>query len=211
MLKYLPVFRCTKYYLILFFTTLISCKQNNKLEIIKSIPEDETLSLKYEVLNQLIKEDSINSHSKNFVYSKAVLPISIISKRDEERTLGLDLKYDSLFRVEDSSFYKIQEKIDYRFKLDSSKIHSKIQYVTAEEFYNMRNNGVEKFWTNFNKRFEGKCMRGYSVPFFTKDKTICVVQTSTSCGMFDGYKFTVIYRKISGKWTIIRSYDYSVT
>ncbi|KQT18582.1 hypothetical protein ASG31_07660 [Chryseobacterium sp. Leaf404] len=197
--------------MILFFTALISCKQNKKLEIIKSIPEDEILSLKYEVLNQLIKEDSIASHFNNFVYSKGTLPVTIINDIDEERPLGLDLKYDSLFKAEDSSFYKTQEKTDYRFKLDSSKIHSKIQYVTAEELYNMRSNGVEKFWTNFNKRFEGKCVKVYSVPFFTKDKTICVVQNSTSCGILAADGSTAIYKKVDGKWIIIRSYDHWVS
>lgn len=63
-----------KHYLFLILLILISCKKN---EVRKEItPKDETLDLKYEVLNQLItdqiKEDSINGILHDNIYNIAV-------------------------------------------------------------------------------------------------------------------------------------------
>jgi len=188
---------------------IFSCKKNEaKVEI---IPKDETLDLKYEVLNQLIENDSINSGRSRFIYSTGLMPTTINKDVKEIRPLGVDLTFDSIFLEKDSVFYYNQEKIDFKFKFDRSKIKSKLKYVTAEKILQMRQTTNREFWQEFYKRFDRKCLRTFSIPFFNKDKTICVIQNSTSCGILDAVSYTAIYKKVNGKWIEVRSYDHWVS
>lgn len=197
-----------KLYVFLLFL-LISCNKNDaKVEI---IPKDETLDVKYEVLNQLIENDNVNSVRSHFIYSTVLMPTTINKGIEEIRPLGVDLTFDSIFLEKDSVFYFNQEKINFKFKFDRSKIKSKLKYLTAEKLHQMRQTTNRDFWLEFYKRLDGKCLRTYSVPFFNKDKTICVIQNSTSCGILDAVGYTAIYKKVNGKWIEIRSYDHWIS
>lgn len=198
-----------KQYIFLFLFLIISCKKNESN--IKVSLKDETLDLKYEVLNQLIENDSIAHYHKSFIYMKTLLPATINKDSNDVRPLGVDLKYDSIFLVKDSAYYKNQEKINLKFKLDKSKIKGSLRYMTDQEFQKMRENPLNNFWDEFYKKYEHKCMRSYSVPFFIKDKTMCVVQNSTSCGILDGIGYIGIYKKINGKWIMVSSYSHWIS
>jgi hypothetical protein len=194
-----------KYYAFLFFLLIISCKKNEaNLEV---IPKDVTLDLKYEVLNQLIKSDSLMPYFNHFIYCSTLTPVNIDVDENEIRPLGVDLKYDSIFLQKDSAYYKRQVKVALNFKFDKTKIKSNLKYITGQELQKLSENKVNDFWTEFNTKYKSKCICYYSVPFFNKDKTICVVQYSTSCGPLAGDGKTSLYEKINGKWTIIKSYD----
>lgn len=211
LIKNFPKLKRISCHILLFLTVFISCKKGEREMKLNTIPKDETLSLKYEVLNQLIKNDSINYELNNLVYNKDLLAATINNEIGDERPLGIDLKYDSIFMEKDSTFYKLQEKINFNFKLDQKMIKTDLTYVTSKELSAMIMVDRRDFWNRFNKKFKNKCLRVYSVPFFNKEKTLCVVQNSTSCGILAADGFTAIYKKIKGKWTVIRSYDHWIS
>jgi hypothetical protein len=206
-----------KYYVFLFFLLIISCKKNElKSEV---IPKDETLDLKYEVLNQLIidkeKEDSLmlvnDNFKQDYVYnisSKKIYLETNIRDSDEPPPppgLGINLKYDSIFMQKDSAYYKQEEKI--LFKFNRNKIKENLLYTNDEELYKIGQVKPQDFWTEFDRKYKNKCIRTYSVPFFNKSRTICIVQYSMSCGPLYGGGQTSLYKKINGKWKIIKSFD----
>jgi hypothetical protein len=194
-----------KPYIIFFLLIIISCKKNDsKLTV---IPKDQDLNLRYEVLNQLIDNDSISFEKNSYLLVSTLRMVYLNEDKnnDEPRPLGFVLEYDSVFSKNDSAYYKNQEKIVSDFRLDKTKIHEKLRYVTNEELHKLDENRKSDFWTEFNKKFGSTCIRSFSVPFFNKDKTMCIVQSSTSCGYLNGSGYTAVYKKINGKWVEVKA------
>lgn len=184
---------------------LISCKKNEVRK--KVMPKDELLGLRYEVLNQLIKSDSVTSDFNLFVYNSTLNPVNINVKPDEIRPLGFDLKYDSIFSLKDSGYYKNQQIEVLNFKFDKNRIKSNVKYITGQELQDFQQIKNSNFWTEFDKKYGQKCIRRFSVPFFNKDKTICIVENSSSCGFLSAVGSTSIYKKVNGKWVILKTFD----
>ncbi|CEJ71946.1 hypothetical protein BN1195_04300 [Chryseobacterium oranimense G311] len=192
-----------KPYIIFFLLIIISCKKNDsKLTVVS---KDHDLNLRYEVLNQLIDSISFENNSYILVSTLRTVYLNKDENNDEPRPLGFVLEYDSVFSKNDSAYYKNQEKIVSDFRLDKTKICKKLRYVTDEELHKLDENRKSDFWTEFNKKFGGTCIRSFSVPFFNKDKTMCIVQSSTSCGYLNGSGYTAVYKKINGKWVEVKA------
>lgn len=184
---------------------LISCKKKEvKKEI---IPKDDLLNLRYEVLNQLIKNDSETLEFNYFIYNSTLSLVNIDVEDNEIRPLGINLKYDSIFLQKDSVYYKNQERDVLNFKFDKSRINVNLKYITGQELQRLHEINKSNFWTEFDKKYDNNCIRRFSVPFFNKDKTICIVQNSMSCGPLDGGGKTIIYKKKDGKWIVLKTFD----
>lgn len=199
-----------KNYLILILLLLISCKKNEvKTEI---IPYDETLDLRYEVLNQLIDENIKEKGSENYL-SNHVFHIpthSVYFKLDniedeKPQPFGIYLEYDSIFQVRDSVDYKNQSKLISNFKLNKNRVNHQLKYISDEELYRLREIGMSNFWDEFEKKYGDKCIESFSVPFFNNEKNICVVEYSSSCGFLNAIGSTSIYKKVNGKWILLKT------
>lgn len=207
-----------KHYLFLILLLLISCKKNEVKK--EMIPKDETLDLKYEVLNQLItdqiREDSINGTLHDNIYNIAVKRIFFEELNENEEpsptpSSVLNFSYDSIFAIKDSSYYKNQDRNLINFNLQKSRIKKKLDFVTTDEILKLNVKYKRDFWKEFRKKYGDKCIQTFSVPFFNKNKTVCLVQNSMSCGPLYGGGSTLIYKKISGKWKVINSYNHWVS
>ncbi|WEK68642.1 MAG: hypothetical protein P0Y62_12355 [Candidatus Chryseobacterium colombiense] len=209
-----------KQHIFLFLFLIISCKKNESN--IKVSLKDETLDLKYEVLNQLItddlKQDSIDlldyHFGHDYVYNIKLQDVFLnqINNNSDEPPIpafGINLDYDSVFAVKDSAYYRNSVMLLSNFKLDRNKMKSKLEYIMDEDLEKIRKNSERSgnFWTAFNKKYKDKCIKTFSVPFFNKDKNICIVKYSMSCGALYGAGKTSVYKKINGKWKFIRSFD----
>lgn len=202
-----------KDYLFLILLLLISCKKNEARKEI--IQKDETLDLKYEVLNQLItdqiREDSINDILHDNIYNIAVKRIFFEELNENEPppppVLALNFSYDSIFAMKDSSYYKKQDRNLINFNLQKSRIKNKLDFVTTDEILNLSIKYERNFWKQFRKKYGDKCIQTFSVPFFNKNKTLCIVQNSMSCGPLYGGGSTSIYKKVNEKWVVLRTFD----
>lgn len=199
-----------KHYIFLFLLIIISCKKNDSKANV--YPKDETLNLRYEVLNQLIDSDSSSNKPNSFIYITTLRSVYLYeNENDEPRPIGITLKYDSIFSQKDSAYYRNQEKMIFNFRFDKRKIKQKLQYSTDEELHKLDEIKNSDFWTEFDKKYGHKCIRSFSVPFFNKDKTMCIVQNSISCGFLNANGYTAIYKKINGKWIAVNSFDHWVS
>lgn len=206
-----------KHIIFLFLLIVVSCKKSeNRKE--KMIPKDGTLDLKYEVLNQLISEtESEEKFTDSYVYNISLMPISLeIPINTSELPppppgFGIRLNYDSIFISKDSAYYRNEMQIFKNFKFDKNKISKNLQFTTDEELFKLNQNRKSDFWTEFHKKYGIKCMQSFSVPFFNKDKTKCVVQHSFSCGYLNGRGYTAIYKKVDGKWIEVRTFDHWIS
>jgi len=202
-----------KDYLFLILLLLISCKKNEARKEI--IQKDETLDLKYEVLNQLItdqiREDSINDILHDNIYNIAVKRIFFEELNENEPppppVLALNFSYDSIFAMKDSSYYKNQDRNLINFHLQKSRIKNKLDFVTTDEILNLSIKYKRNFWKQFRKKYGDTCIQTFSVPFFNKNKTVCIVQNSMSCGRLYGGGSTSTYKKVNGKWVVLRTFD----
>lgn len=192
---------------------LISCKKNEARK--KIIQKDETLDLKYEVLNQLItdqiREDSINDILHDNIYNIAVKRIFFEELNENEEppppVLALNFSYDSIFAIKDSSYYKNQDRNLINFHLQKSRIKNKLDFLTTDEILNLSIKYERNFWKQFRKKYGDKCIQTFSVPFFNKNKMLCIVQTSMSCGPLYGGGSTSIYKKVNVKWVVLKTFD----
>lgn len=208
-----------KKYIFLILILLFSCKKNSTKP--EATIKDETIDLKYEVLNQLVadelKDDSLMGINKdfanNYVYNISTKKIYLENKNknsDEPPpppNFGISLEYNSIFLQKDSSYYLQQDKTLSNFRFNKNKIKKKLQYTNDEELYKISQIKSGDFWTEFDKLYKDKCIKTFSVPFFNKNKTFCIVQYSNSCGPLSGGGNTSIYKKLNGKWTRIKSFD----
>ena len=199
-----------KYLILIMFLFLFSCKE-----------KDETIDLKYEVLNQLITEDIMKrdkNDEKNYVYNIQIKNVSFpenkqIGNNFEELPPGLSMmiNYDKDFLETDSLFYKTQAEGLQDFKFEKSKLKKKIKVITSQEIENIYKTHFRNFWIEFDKRYPNTCIKTISVPFFNKEKNICIVKVSESCGSLWGGGFTGIYKKVNGTWIKIDSFDHWVS
>ena len=197
-------------YLFVILLLLICCKTSEEQKGI--IPKDENLDFRYEVLNQLIDSDSLSYKQNSFIYSSTLKSVYLYENESyEPKTLGITLKYDSVFSQKDSAYYRNQEKKTFNFRFDKRKVKQKLQYATDEELHKLNEIKNSDFWSEFNKKYGNKCIRRFSVPFFNKDKTMCIVQNSVSCGYLNANGYTAIYKKINGEWKEIKSFDHWVS
>ncbi|MBB4807964.1 hypothetical protein HNP38_003304 [Chryseobacterium defluvii] len=199
-----------KHFIFLILLIIISCKKAEPQ--IKILQKDTDLDLRYEVLNQLIESDSSTYAMDKFLYITTLRRVYLYeNESDEPKPIGITLKYDSIFSQKDSAYYRNQEKIILGFGFDKTRINQKLQYATDEELHKLDHNKGDDFWTEFEKKYGRKCIRSFSVPFFNKDKTMCIVQNSISCGYLNANGYTAIYKKINGKWTEIKSFDHWIS
>lgn len=199
-----------KMYLFVILLLLISCKK--KVVEKEIIQKDGTLDLRYEVLNQLIDNDSLSYNQNHFIYSSTLKSVYLYENQtDEPKPIGITLKYNSDFLQKDSAYYRNQEKMIFNFRFDKRKVRQKLQYATDEELHKLNEIKNSDFWTEFDKKYGHRCIHSFSVPFFNKDKTMCIVQNSVSCGYLNANGYTAIYKKINGDWKEIKSFDHWVS
>lgn len=194
--------------------------------------EDQNLHLKYEVLNQLIAEDI--SESKASGYNEKSLykiskPIDLkfrekLSEKKNEiaeppppSSEGIIyLPGEGTFTKDDLEYIKIQIKTNSNFTLDTAKITSKVEFIETEKFQRFQKSqknyvSAKNYWKKFREEFGDKCLRNYSIPYFNKEKNICIVINSVSCGSLWGGGETSVYKKINGKWKVIKTFDHWVS
>ena len=195
-----------KYLILIMFLFLFSCKE-----------KDETIDLKYEVLNQLITEDIMmrdKSDENNYVYNIQIKNVSFpenkqIGNNFEELPPGLSMmiNYDKDFLETDSLFYKTQAEGLQDFKFEKSRIIQKVKYITSKELESFYLKTGQDFWKEFSHKYPNTCIKTFSVPFFNKEKNTCIVTVSASCGPLWGGGFMGIYKKVNGKWILIGRRD----
>ena len=208
--------------ILLFLTVLLfSCKK-----------DDETLDLKYEVLNQIIAEDiyenKASGYTEKYLYqiSKPIhlrFREKLSEKKDEitepPRPSSRGIVYlpeNGTFTKNDLMYIKIQIKANSNFILDTAKITSKVEFIDKGKFQKFQKSqenyvSAKDYWEKFRAEFGDKCLRNYSIPYFNKDKNICIVISSVSCGPLWGGGETSVYKKINGKWIVIKTHDHWVS
>ena len=206
-----------KIFLLILTFFLFSCKK-----------KDQNLDLKYEVLNQIIAEDisenKASGYTEEYLY-KISKPIDLkfrekLSKKKNEiieppppSSHGIIyLPENGTFTKNDLAYIKIQIKANSNFVLDPAKITSKVEFIDTEKFQKFQKSqenyvSAKDYWKKFREEFGDKCLRNYSIPYFNKEKDICIVITSMSCGPLEGGGNTAIFKKINGKWKVIQTLD----
>lgn len=189
---------------------LFSCQQ-----------KDDNLDLKYEVLNQLISDEISNDKLSNtdleYIYNISVPKelnfeqkiTNLLSNEEIPPPPGgrIRISVDSIFNKQDVESMLLQEKTNLKFQFDSNRINSKVNFIDQQQFKKLieENLPAKEYWKKFRKIFGNKCLRTYSVPYFSKTKNICIVIFSESCDSLWGRGVTGIYKKENGKWKLIKT------
>ena len=193
--------------LLFLIVLLFSCKK-----------EDENLDLKYEVLNQIISEDILENkasgYTEKYLY-KISEPIDLkfrekLSEKENEiielpppRSHGIIyLPENGTFTKDDLTYIKIQLNTNSNFAFKPTKIISKVEFIDTEKFKKFQKSqenyvSARDYWGKFRAEFGDKCLRNYSIPYFNKEKNICIVINSISCGpLWGGGKLRSIRRQM---------------
>ena len=193
--------------------------------------KDETLDLKYEVLNQLIAEDiagnKASAYTEKYLYkiSKPVdLKFREIVPEEENKIVEppppsshgtIYLPDNGIFTKDDLAYIKIQLNTNSDFIFKPTKITSKVEFIDTEKFQKFQKSqenyiSAKDYWKKFRAEFGDICLRNYSIPYFNKEKNICIVINSISCGPLWGGGETSVYKKINGKWKVIKTFNHWV-
>ncbi|MCD1115646.1 hypothetical protein [Chryseobacterium turcicum] len=208
-----------KNFIFLLLFLMLSCKKDE--HVVKILPKDETLDLKYEVLNQLINMFEAKNSEHNYVYNISLKTTDFdalfyndngLYPPPSRPSFGIEPVYDgAIFLKSDSIFYQKQAELFRSFKLDKKRINRKLEYTNADELEKLKNVKGSYFWKEFGKKYKNKCLKTLCIPFFNKDKTVCIVLDSSLCDSLEGeYFHMAIYKKVQGKWTEISSYNYII-
>lgn len=188
--------------------------------------KDETLELKYEVLNQLIAEDiaenKASGHTEKYLY-KISKPIDLkfreIVPEKQNKIVEppppsshgtIYLPENGIFTKDDLAYIKIQLNTNSDFILNPAKITSKVEFIDTEKFQKFQTSqenyvSAKDYWKKFRAEFGDICLRNYSIPYF------CIVINSISCGPLWGGGETSVYKKINGKWKVIKTFNHWVS
>ncbi|MDR2237543.1 MAG: hypothetical protein LBE92_15590 [Chryseobacterium sp.] len=193
-----------KHYLLLFFFVLLSCKKENPE--LNTASDNKMINLRYEVLNDLLlnKDSQFAGPETCCIYQISPEEAFFHTENEEpDWPMGINTVYSPDFPAEDSVFFKNENKDLINFKLNKDKIGRSLFFVSQEELDQIKKPDAD-FWTEFSKKYPNKCIRRFSVPFFNKDRSKCIVRLSVSCGPLDGSGYMAVYQKINGRWKEVR-------
>lgn len=110
--------------------------------------------------------------------------------------------FDTLFSKSDSNFLKEQISRAANFfwgpgMIDNAKVANK------RDIDALFNNGVDAGWGAFNKIYKGDGFCQYSVPLFSADRALCVIECSYHCGGLCGEGDIFYYKKVNGNWKMV--------
>jgi hypothetical protein len=194
--------KTTKIISILIIFLLFSCKQKESVNEIKTEKELVTELELYEVINFMLPAiKSNNQMNSNYVTEDVMM--KIVSK--ENNYLELD-KMDSLFTKNDAEFIKKQLKGIDKFKLKQKLMLDKI-IIPSDTLSKFQNNKINSlgFWENYRQKYGNKGFHTISLPLFSLDKKTVIITIGFHCGGLCGGGATEIYKKINGKWTLIKT------
>ena len=192
-------------YIILVSSFLYSCKKHEKPELNtynknntpEQLVDDETI---YEFLNSCTFSDSSKHGCKTYA-RKANYFVSSETNLD---SLSI-IKMDSIFSKKDIEFIFKQEKYTYYFELNENRIPENKNLVSLDT-----NKVFNNDWEIRNKYLhelldENGAICFVSLPLFSCNRKIAIVNTSIYCGILCGAGGTYIYRKTDEGWILIIS------
>jgi hypothetical protein len=113
---------------------------------------------------------------------------------------------DPIFSKEDIETMKKQLLRDSNFKWSERKLKKKVRVLDAVVLVNDININSDSGWSSFRRKY-GIGFSTFSIPLFSKYKSICVIYQSERCGSACGSGGFSIYKKQKGKWVFYRYYE----
>ncbi|MGS0747714.1 hypothetical protein [Halpernia sp. GG3] len=210
------------FYFLFLALILFSCNKKEKRvneNYFNKNHSKENENVIYEVLNQIIndefKNDSLMFVNGNFrhyekIYDISLKPIYLQSDKIDKNIppppgVAINVRYDSIFLKKDSAYYSYTAKILRGFIFNRNKIKRNLQYINDEQLYNLSKKPSNNYWMEFQKIYGDKCIERLSVPFFNKEQSFCVITISNICDPLNGFGNTAFYKKVKGKWILIRT------
>ena len=181
-------------YIFVFFS---SCKSNESSENL-SISKYEVSEYEiYEVINFVLKEmrvtDSLEGNQFKYLVNKPLKPSCITNIPNQNKIIN---RY---FSISDLIFINKQLNIRENFRIEQNKIVEKtiISKDTLETLVdNYSQNRSDDYLHNYNSRFEKNYYYEFSLPVFSKNKKIVLLEISSLFG--GGY--SMILTKKNNTW-----------
>lgn len=111
---------------------------------------------------------------------------------------------DTIFSQKDKDCFVEQLKALNHFKWSMRQInHAKgISNRALSRLYRKKSH-----WDAFQKK-HSESIVGYSMPLFTREKSMALVYRATYCGSLCGGGALMLYKKILGKWMYVKDYGH---
>ncbi len=206
---------------ILFCITLISCNsktQEVKKEEVVVFQKEIDLGISDEEIYSVINthlEREIKTYKEFSLQGINYISFSIFIKNGEDENdydyFGIPsfIEKDSLFTNEDLEFVKIQIKQTEVFDLNQKYI-SDFKVVHKDTFSNLLENANRVSYGKIIREKYGN-MSWISLPLFSKNKELAIVNYDYNCGSLCGHSRTSMYKKQNGKWIWLKDISYSVS
>jgi hypothetical protein len=195
-------------FLILFPIILISCSRNQKsnkginqfgkesIGYVQLVPD----SIVCETINYLVNDGLKESFEGNRFIDK---PSYEVLESDDSLKL---LELDTLFSKQD---------LEYIFKQNSNakyyQLNKCLDNKTFISIDTLKKFNREDFWTDFRRKYGQGGFNSISIPLFTCNRDIIIIQCSHSCGRLCGSGGTYIFKKQESKWVQIHCLQYWVS
>lgn len=191
--------------LVFIILTILSCNYENRVHQNKEntqnlkpkqLVDDKTI---YEFLNyNFIHKDSAFLDC-DYIIDHEWLPYFFT----HEDSLAL-IKMDTIFTKGDIGFIFKQANYVRYFKLKQSKLPSKnVIKIDTIKFFNNNNEIRSAYLDELHKKYGALCT--IKMPLFSIDRKTVYISTGLTCGTLCGAGGTYIYRKVNGKWILIKT------
>ena len=178
-----------------------SCKQNSKIETVdvkKQLVSDKEI---YSFINEIIGDKK----NDDFSYcDKIVDKNPMLMKTSKDFINGID----TIFSKQDKKFIIEQTKYELDFTLNQKSLKSKIVISgdTLKKFAEGKNkDGRSPFWDKYHNKYGNNGFNSITLPLFSIDKLTVIVTADKHCGRLCGAGGTYIYRRLNGKWKLIKT------
>jgi len=190
---------------IVFLFGLFSCglephktlnNQTGDKQLADSCVSDSTI---YSFLNFILQIDS-----GKFLYHEKIADRDLenfILTKEDSLTIS---KMKDVFVKGDMAFIYSQLKHGIGFRLNAKFLPDK-PIISTDTLMNLQKNDVQSFWDGYRKKFGNGGFHTFSLPLFSKDKSIAIIKTGYHCGSLCGSGGIHIYKKVTGKWICVSS------
>ncbi len=109
---------------------------------------------------------------------------------------------DSLLSKADKKIMK-QQLSNKVFLWDNKELIN-VWCLTPKDFARINHSDTTDYWEEFRTNFGNYGHHHYSKPVFSKDKNICIIEHSGQGGWLFGSGEILLFKKIKGKWTLLK-------
>ncbi len=193
-----------------------NCINQNVIQLMKKIIIVYFLilniSCNHKTISEKVDENHIVSDNEvysflNFILEKQSKTISKCRNENVIELITENSELKKIFTDKDLIFIKKQTENENKFEINSEYLNN-VNLVSQKKIKTLfsKSRDINIFWKKFEKEFGTESFFSVSLPIFSLNKKIVIINTEFNSKGGFGYGASEVYIKVNGEWKIYKRF-----